>query len=450
MNIRFLIIVTGWNCKDHLERCYKSIRNQDHKNFRAVFILDGATDGGEELLQTVVVDKRFTIEIHKENMGAAYRRFYAIHRYGERNDVIVLVGMDDKMFGNSLTRISKEYAAGKWMTYGDWIDQKGERLPPGFLHFDQQTHDQRSYRKVKYRSTAPNTFYKFLFDQIPAEDFQINGKWIDSTTESELMFSCLEMCGQKRIGVIEDPIYFYNRNLPNGTLARLGTQYKYSIYEQIIQRPIKPLYEDIMKQENETYTKTTKSKWESATRNLQARRDTGVTDNAKCDSIVADYYRHMRSFSCGMNIGKSVLDVGCGSQSLRKVIEIQHPGVRYVGIDAFPIEGIEYVVKCKIENDKEVEQLANDWQQESGTRLFDTVVCFAALDSMHDLVKATANMKSLAKERVCFLTGIGIEPDQYHTFKITTELLDQLMSGWKVVMSNFLTEKVLLIEYVPA
>jgi hypothetical protein len=88
-----------------------------------------------------------------------------------------------------------------------------------------------------------------LFDYIPKEDFKLNGKWIDTTTESELMFSCLEMSGRHRIGVIEKPVYLYNRTLPNGTQKRLGQAYKNEVYAQIIARPKKDLlgnlYDDI-------------------------------------------------------------------------------------------------------------------------------------------------------------------------------------------------------------
>ena len=54
-------------------------------------------------------------------------------------------------------------------------------------------------------------------------------------------------------------------------------------------------------------TKTTKSKWESATGNLRKRRANGVSDNAKCDTIVADYHRHLRGIiQHGAGIGSVV------------------------------------------------------------------------------------------------------------------------------------------------
>lgn len=183
-------------------------------------------------------------------------------------------------------------------------------------------------------------------------------------------------------------------------------------------------------------TKTTRSKWEDANNRLITRRASGVKDNAKCDSIVADYFRHFRSF----DVGRSVLDVACGDQYLRQVVNKQHTGVKYTGIDAFT-KG-DGIIEAKIET-------LDTYKFNRDHGIHETVVCFAALDMMHDIEKACANMKKLASKNIVFLTGIDIEPDEFHTFKITHELLLQLMSGWKVNMSNYLTPKVLLIEFVP-
>ncbi len=50
--------------------------------------------------------------------------------------------MDDELLPNCLNRISKEYESGKWMTYGNWIDQHKQGLPAGFnLYFDKEIHD---------------------------------------------------------------------------------------------------------------------------------------------------------------------------------------------------------------------------------------------------------------------------------------------------------------------
>ena len=252
--MNFLIVVTGYNCQPLVEKCIESLRAQTYVKWTAIVISDGSTDHTYyEAIKYSDNDNRIAVKGYKKNKAAAYRRYKAIHNSGNSKQseetVIVLLGLDDHLLPNALERIKQEYDKGKWMTYGNWVDQYGKGLPHDFeLDFPEEVHAERSYRKVKYRSTAPNTFKKFLFDQIPASDFKLNGKWIDTTTESELMFSCLEMSGKERIGVIKDHIYHYNRNLPGGTLARLGGEYKMTgaeykmhVYSRIIIRPKKPL-----------------------------------------------------------------------------------------------------------------------------------------------------------------------------------------------------------------
>jgi glycosyltransferase involved in cell wall biosynthesis len=240
--VNFLIVASGLNCEKFVNKCFKSIQAQTHPNFKACLIDDGSTDLTSYRLGMLSgVDKRIAVYSWRKNTGAAYRRFMAIHQEAiDPETVVVLLGLDDELLPNALEVIAKQYEAGKWMTYGNWVNQHRKKCTVE-LDFPEEIHQAREYRKVKYRSTAPNTFKKFLFDRIPPSDFQLNDKWIDTTTESELMFSCLEMCGKDRIGIIREKIYLYNERLPGGTLVRLGSEYKYKVYNQIIQRPKKEL-----------------------------------------------------------------------------------------------------------------------------------------------------------------------------------------------------------------
>lgn len=241
-HLEFLIVVTGYNCQRYVEKCMLSVLSQTYPNFKAVFVSDGSTDGTEKELQKHR-SRNIEFMIKSKNEGAAKGRWEAIKEYAKKDEtVIVLVGMDDQLRPHALHRIAQEYYVRKWMTYGNWVNQNGRGLPKDFqLHFDDATHANRDYRKVLYRSTAPNTFKRFLFDQIPESDFKIGGRWINSATEGELMFSCLEMCGRDRIGVIEQPIYMYNEGLPTGSLRRYGAKYKYNIMDIIRARPKKDL-----------------------------------------------------------------------------------------------------------------------------------------------------------------------------------------------------------------
>lgn len=240
----FLILVTGYNCQKYVSRCVESIKNQTYKNLQAILINDGSTDSTlDEIMKTARFgESRFILQHFPENNGAAKRRYDAIKKFAHSEEtVVLLMGMDDELKPNCLSEIKKQYDSGKWMTYANWISNEGNTLTNEFLTFDESTHANRDYRKVRYRSTAPNTFKRFLFDQLTEEDFKLNNEWVKATTESNLMFSCLEMCGKEKIGVIYDPIYIYNVGRPDNARKRFGNNYQDTIYNNVISLPKKPL-----------------------------------------------------------------------------------------------------------------------------------------------------------------------------------------------------------------
>lgn len=243
--MRFIIISSGLNCKQLAKACIESVKRQTYNNYIAVFISDGSTDGTNNVLfDATIKEKNLHSEVYPDNVGAAKRRWNAITKYATNpEDVILLLGLDDAlMTPNALQIIKHQYDHGKWMTYGNWRDNMGKMLPRSFdLDFQQKIHDARDYRKVAYRSTAPNTFKRFLFDQLTERDFIFEGKWVLATTESNLMFSCLEMCGQQRIGVIREPIYLYNRRGKFSTKEMRGAEYQNRVYKHVVSRDKKPL-----------------------------------------------------------------------------------------------------------------------------------------------------------------------------------------------------------------
>src|ERR1017187_3306450 len=244
--MKFLLIVTGWNCQNYVQKCFHSIRQQGYPNWEAVFISDGSTDRTKECFPEIEKHKQlFKVRTfhYEENKGAAFRRWEAIKESDiGPEDVIILIGMDDELQKDALKTIADTYKLnGVLMTYGNWSNQNG-RLNTAPLDFDTVTHHNRDYRQVSYRATAPNTFKKKLFDCFTEDDFKLDGAWLKNCTETNLMISLCEMCGKDRIGVIRQPIYMYNQGLHNGTIARFGGEDKSNNVRKIMALPKKELY----------------------------------------------------------------------------------------------------------------------------------------------------------------------------------------------------------------
>jgi len=240
----FLLIVTGYNCERWAQRCIDSINAQTYKNFGVIYVDDASTDGTRRILEGEQRQNMYYMfRYWNTNRGAAWCRNNALETCANRahNHIIVFIGLDDWLMPNCLERINQEYERGVWMTYGNWQDQQQHTvftLSEGFeLEYPDEVHARRSYRQEVYRSTAPNTFRKFLYDHIPQERLIYNGEWIKATTESPVMFACLEMCGKDRIGVIKEPIYGYQRGRKDRAKLRFGKEYQNNIYKWVTEQP---------------------------------------------------------------------------------------------------------------------------------------------------------------------------------------------------------------------
>lgn len=175
--------------------------------------------------------------------------------------------------------------------------------------------------------------------------------------------------------------------------------------------------------------KTTNKEWVSATANLRTRQKLRValSEIKSSPGVLRDYASHLKK--CGF--GSSVLDVGCGDQFLKTCIP---KSVDYIGLDAFPIEGVP-TLKGNIEDENCLHISV------------DTVCCMAVLDNCLDFDKAIQNIKKIAKKNVIILTGIDIEVDQYHTFKLQLSDFQSRFADWDQTHFEELTPKVWLLCY---
>jgi len=175
-------------------------------------------------------------------------------------------------------------------------------------------------------------------------------------------------------------------------------------------------------------------RWKQATLNLIERRKLWghPDDNRKVDNVIRDYKTHISKVS----VGASVLDVGCGGGYLQQCID---ESIMYYGLDAFPVN--DNVINGKIEDDKIVEQFT------APNTIIDTICAFAVMDNCHDFDVAIQNMKKIAQKNIVFLTGINIEVDQYHTFKLQLEDYDSRFTDWNKGYREELVPMVWLLEY---
>lgn len=229
------IVVTGYNCKQYVNDCLTSIIKQSVDKWRVFVCSDGSDDNTLRELKKFT-DKRINIIEGKERKGAAYRRHELISKC---EGIVCLLDLDDTLRSDALQLVLKEYDKGNICTYGNWIDQNGFIFPAKELYFTEEIKSNRDYRKDKWRFTHLKTFEKRLFDKINVSDFKYKGEWLQVTTESP-MFAIYEMAGDK-IGVIEEPIYTYKRNLKTSVSTQYSYAYIHSVYDEVCKIPKYPI-----------------------------------------------------------------------------------------------------------------------------------------------------------------------------------------------------------------
>jgi 2-polyprenyl-3-methyl-5-hydroxy-6-metoxy-1,4-benzoquinol methylase len=160
-------------------------------------------------------------------------------------------------------------------------------------------------------------------------------------------------------------------------------------------------------------------------KNLMDRRASGT--GPASDPVLSDYRGHLQK----LRIGRSVLDIGCRDGSLYRLLP---PETLYVGVDPFPDNPGPGVIQAKIES-------------YNPGRQFDTLIAFAVLDGVEDLALALKAMNHLAKINIGLLTGMEIEPDKYHTFKITLSTLLDGLPDFDLHYDKELKPKVFLLDF---
>ena len=167
--------------------------------------------------------------------------------------------------------------------------------------------------------------------------------------------------------------------------------------------------------------------WEERMNNLMERRK----KPSHHKSPASNYKEYIEK----VHVGKTVLDVGCGSMALKKCLP---QGMEYYGLDAFPVN--DTVIKGKIEDELTVHIFSHTVQIE-------TVCAFAVLDGCQDFDKAIENMQKIARTNIVILTGIGISVDRYHTFKLEVSDFLRLFAGWHCIRAEYVSPKVCLMEF---
>src|SRR5882672_8615264 len=178
---KFLVVIPGRNTERWVEKCLNSIITQEYPFARFLWIDDDSADNSVRIARSrLILDTALTIETREERCGGLANVFSAVHMHAQDDEIVVVVGGDDWLYGNGvLSSLSKVYAdPNVWVTYGQMISTDGKT---GWC---------KPYTSEDFRSVAalhflsPMTFRAKLFKKIWIEDLMLGYDWYPMAGDS--------------------------------------------------------------------------------------------------------------------------------------------------------------------------------------------------------------------------------------------------------------------------
>jgi hypothetical protein len=211
---RYLIVVAVRNAEKFVDACLESIMQQTRPLFCALMD-DGSDDETFSIACRAVA--RGGGRIHARTHGGrnySLRNIAeAIRTHGQPDDVVVIVDGDDKLKPGALDLLDTVYAAGAWMTYGNFVTSDGRPnwMPP----YPHRIVEASAFRSYPWAASHPKTFKKELFDKINQDDFQHDGEWFKTAGDVALMIPMLEMAAERAV-YVPQVLYEYTEDNPLG------------------------------------------------------------------------------------------------------------------------------------------------------------------------------------------------------------------------------------------
>jgi glycosyltransferase involved in cell wall biosynthesis len=267
-NTRFIIISPFHNA-DYLEKCLKSVLEQNYKNYICV-----AIDDRQEYQYTDEVKKIFELENfiliqNTKRQFALKSRVIAVDQvalfHGGINDEDIIVHLDgDDWFADehSLHKLVDAYEDGTLVVYGGAVRLQEQKISEPFMHslsdkqiekkwgtkvgprYPDEIVAKREYRSYPWGACHCRTFKYKLYKQIYRQDFfNSKGEYFKYATDMAVFIPVLEMAGDK-VKYIEDTIYIYNRDTGVNNVASQFVGSNHLNHNLIRSKPKYPVFID--------------------------------------------------------------------------------------------------------------------------------------------------------------------------------------------------------------
>lgn len=210
------IIIPVYNKKEYIEDCFERISEQTYKNYEAIIIDDGSTDGSSEICDRVAAKYPWTRVVHKKNGGVSSARNLGLRE--AKGEWICFVDVDDYPLPKMLEMMVAEDAA---LVVCNWADENNEYCSSRFTEERQEC----TMRNDEALLLCTPDFFKTIWNKLfKADILAKNSIWYEEEIchAEDAMFAIdyyASLGKEDKIVLLNVPLYFH-RNDVKGSLVK--------------------------------------------------------------------------------------------------------------------------------------------------------------------------------------------------------------------------------------
>lgn len=223
MNRKVSIIVPVYNVEDYINRCVKSLLQQDYPNFEVILVNDGSTDSSTACCHKWALEDERVQVIDKENGGLSDARNVGIE--AAMGEFLLFVDSDDYikegMISAMMKKISEENAE-VCVCDMEYEYDSGRKEYSSGGDFEKGS-IQENPQLIRINNSACNKlFSKSLFNSI---HFPVGKVYEDLATIPKVLFLA------KKIIKVNEPFYVYYQR--EGSIAHTASSKVFDVYDAI-------------------------------------------------------------------------------------------------------------------------------------------------------------------------------------------------------------------------
>tara|TARA_R100000234_G_scaffold74328_1_gene45899 strand:- start:3411 stop:5021 length:1611 start_codon:yes stop_codon:yes gene_type:complete len=212
------VIVPFYNAEKWIQKCVRSLKIQNYKNFECYLIDDLSSDNSTEAAKLAIDgDKRFKVIKNQQKYYALENISRAISIANcEHEDIIILLDGDDWLASSYvLSTLVKTYDDEECLlTYGSYVYNPGGQRGVEPSRYPDSVVENNSFRSDRWRASHLRSFKFYIWDKLDQEDLKDqDGNYYKMAYDQAIMLPLLEMAGEKS-KYIEDTLYVYNKSNP--------------------------------------------------------------------------------------------------------------------------------------------------------------------------------------------------------------------------------------------